>query len=104
MGYTVKLNVYDLSNGMAAQFSPMFLGKRIDGIWHTGVVLYGYEFYFGGGICKDRPNQTPYGTPVREVDMGQTEIDESVSLRAEECFLPKPIYLCTQVKFQKFQG
>jgi hypothetical protein len=28
----------------------MLLGKQIDGIWHTGIIVYGKEFYFGGGI------------------------------------------------------
>ena len=36
----VVLHVYDLSRGMATQFSPMLLGKQLDGIWHTGVVVY----------------------------------------------------------------
>ena len=25
-----------------------FLGKRLEGIWHTGIVVYGQEYYFGG--------------------------------------------------------
>jgi hypothetical protein len=33
----VELAVYDLSNGMASAMSESILGKRIDGIWHTGV-------------------------------------------------------------------
>ena len=24
-------------------------GKQIDGIWHTAVVIYGQEFFYGGG-------------------------------------------------------
>ena len=24
-------------------------GKQIDGVWHTGVVVYGREYFFGGG-------------------------------------------------------
>ena len=50
---------------MAKAFSPMFLGKQIDGIWHTGIVVYGKEYYFGGGICAGIPKQTPYGYPVQ---------------------------------------
>lgn len=45
--------------------SPMFLGKQIDGIWHTGIVIYGIEYYFGGGICYGTPKFTPYGRPVK---------------------------------------
>jgi len=38
------------SGGMARQMSKAFLGKQVDGIWHTGVVVHGQEFFFGGGI------------------------------------------------------
>lgn len=38
---SVTLRVYDLSGGMARQLSPALLGKQIDGIWHTGVLVYG---------------------------------------------------------------
>ena len=46
----VTLEVYDLSRGMAAAMSQAILGMRIDGIWHTGVVVFNKEYYFGGGI------------------------------------------------------
>ncbi len=29
---------------MARMMSPQLLGKQIDGIWHTGLVAYGYEY------------------------------------------------------------
>jgi hypothetical protein len=41
-----------------------FAGKQVDGVWHTGVVVFGKEFFFGGGIQSGDPGQTPYGTPV----------------------------------------
>jgi hypothetical protein len=68
----VTLNVYDLSQGMAKQFSPMILGKTVDGIWHTGIVFRSAEYYFGGGLCADPPGRTPYGAPVDRVDLGRT--------------------------------
>jgi hypothetical protein len=63
---------------MAKALSPMFLGKQIDGIWHTGVVAYGKEYYFGGGICAGLPKQTPYGYPVQTIEHGETEIPQEV--------------------------
>ncbi|KAA8498807.1 Desumoylating isopeptidase 1 [Porphyridium purpureum] len=73
MAERVILHVYDLSQGMARQMSPMLLGKVIDGIWHTGVEVFGREFYFGGGICADLPSCTPYGAPVQTIEMGITQ-------------------------------
>lgn len=71
----VQLAVYDLSNGMAQQLSEAILGQRIDGIWHTGILVYGREYFFGGGI-----QSLPIGSfttfnglrPVETVDLGQT--------------------------------
>ncbi|KAJ8901449.1 hypothetical protein NDN08_007295 [Rhodosorus marinus] len=69
---SVTLHVYDLSQGMASQMSPALLGKQIGGIWHTGIVAFGREYYFGGGICVDAPGTTPYGSPVEEHVIGST--------------------------------
>jgi hypothetical protein len=59
--FPVQLHVYDLSNGMAAQFSRQLIGKHIEGVWHTGIVVYNKEYYFGGGISYDDPGRTPFG-------------------------------------------
>ncbi|CAN4115814.1 unnamed protein product [Withania somnifera] len=77
-GYKVTLNVYDLSQGLARQLSTTFLGKAIEGIWHTGVVVYGHEYYFGGGIQHAPAGMTPYGTPVQVVDLGVTHVPKDV--------------------------
>jgi hypothetical protein len=34
--HPVRLHLYDLTRGMAGALSPMLLGRRIDGIWHSG--------------------------------------------------------------------
>ncbi|XP_019188716.1 PREDICTED: desumoylating isopeptidase 1 [Ipomoea nil] len=77
-GHTVLLNVYDLSQGLARQMSAAFLGKTIEGIWHTGVVVYGNEYYFGGGIQHAPVGTTPYGTPIRVVELGVTHLPKDV--------------------------
>ncbi|KAK9282281.1 hypothetical protein L1049_005195 [Liquidambar formosana] len=77
-GYKVILNVYDLSQGLARQLSMSFLGKAIEGIWHTGVVVYGNEYFFGGGIQHAPAGTTPYGTPIRVVDLGVTHVPKDV--------------------------
>ncbi|XP_078427811.1 PPPDE putative thiol peptidase family protein [Wolffia australiana] len=77
-GYKVSLNVYDLSQGLARQLSTSFLGKAIDGIWHTGVVVYGNEYFFGGGIQHTPMGRTPYGTPVKVFDLGVTHVPKEL--------------------------
>jgi desumoylating isopeptidase 1 len=76
--YKVTLNVYDLSNGLARQMSRMILGKQIDMIPHTGIVVYGIEYYYGGGICKGAPAGTPYGKPVQNIALGDTELPQDL--------------------------
>ncbi|RLM80841.1 uncharacterized protein C2845_PM12G30630 [Panicum miliaceum] len=77
-GYKVTLNVYDLSNGLARQLSTSFLGKPIEAIWHTGVVVYGNEYFFGGGIQSTPAGSTPYGRPLRVVELGVTHLPREV--------------------------
>ena len=72
MSEKVQLHVYDLTNGMAKGMSKAFLGIEIEGVWHTGIVAYGKQYFYGGGICDDTPGKTPYGNPVRTVDLGIT--------------------------------
>ncbi|MES1908664.1 MAG: hypothetical protein MHM6MM_001551 [Cercozoa sp. M6MM] len=78
MGYQVKVYIYDLSNGMARQLSPMFLGTTIEGIWHTGIVVFGKEYYYGGGIQACAPGTSTAGTPQQIVDIGETDLTEDV--------------------------
>ncbi|KAK5582184.1 hypothetical protein RB653_003767 [Dictyostelium firmibasis] len=78
MGHKVQLHVYDLSRGMAKSFSLPLLGKRIDAIYHTSIVIYGIEWYFGGGILRDIPFQTPHGQPFEILELGETEIPKEI--------------------------
>ncbi|KAI4356425.1 hypothetical protein L6164_000448 [Bauhinia variegata] len=77
-GHRVTLNVYDLSQGLARQLSTTFLGKAIEGAWHTGIVVYGNEYFFGGGIQHCPAGSTPYGTPLRVVELGITHVPKDV--------------------------
>ncbi|KAH8739653.1 hypothetical protein FG386_001210 [Cryptosporidium ryanae] len=74
-GEKVELQVYDLSNGMASQLSPMLLGKTIEAIYHTGVLVYGYEYFYGGGIVCVKPEEITrlYGMkPIKTLTLGFT--------------------------------
>lgn len=77
--YPVKLYIYDMSKGMARQLSPVMLGKQLDGIWHTAVVVHGKEFFFvGEGINNCPPGGTPLGGPDSVVDLGSTEVPAEI--------------------------
>ena len=77
-GHQVTLHLYDLSQGMARSMSPALLGRQIDGIWHTGIVVHGQEYYFGGGIQVGYPGGTHSGRPVQVIPMGETHIPEEL--------------------------
>ncbi|XP_063078570.1 desumoylating isopeptidase 1a [Engraulis encrasicolus] len=77
--YGVQLYIYDLSRGMARQLSPIMLGKQLDGIWHTSIVVFGEEFFFGGvGISSCAPGGTMLGPPDSVVELGNTEVNEEI--------------------------
>ena len=71
---SVELRLYDLSNGLARNLSLSLLGKYIDGIWHSGIVVFGVEYFFGGGICKQDPNSFSSGTPTKTLSLGTTSL------------------------------
>ncbi|XP_046448471.1 uncharacterized protein LOC124197205 isoform X2 [Daphnia pulex] len=75
----VYLHIYDLTRGMAQLMSAAILGKQIDGIWHTGVVVYGREYFFGGqGITSCLPGETILGQPNQIHPLGATQIPFSI--------------------------
>lgn len=67
---TVLLYIYDLTSGMASVMSQMLLGRHIEGIWHTAVVIYGREYFYGGHGVQSVP---PVSTiPVMIAHDGQS--------------------------------
>ncbi|KAH9249445.1 hypothetical protein BASA81_012807 [Batrachochytrium salamandrivorans] len=62
----VRLAVYDISQGMARQFGPM-LGVNLDYIPHTGVLVFGSEFFFGGGIQEARHEEVVRSYGMRPI-------------------------------------
>ncbi|XP_040885442.1 desumoylating isopeptidase 1b [Toxotes jaculatrix] len=77
--FPVKLYIYDLSRGMARQLSSLMLGKQLDGVWHTAIVVHGKEYFFvGEGINSCSPGGTPLGEPDSIVDLGYTEVPAEI--------------------------
>ncbi|MCJ8738497.1 hypothetical protein PDJAM_G00036510 [Pangasius djambal] len=97
--YSVKLYIYDLSKGLARQLSPMLLGKQLEGVWHTSIVIHGAEYFFGGqGITNCPPGATLLGDPDAIVDLGNTEVPkdiftEYVSSLRESTYRPETYHL-----------
>ncbi|XP_014205325.1 uncharacterized protein LOC106637159 [Copidosoma floridanum] len=78
-GTSVEVFVYDLSRGMAAVMSHMLIGRQLEGIWHTAIVAYGREYFFGPqGIQSVRPGGTELQEPLRIEKIGQTYLPYSV--------------------------
>lgn len=65
MAEPVTLLVYDITMGMAKSMSMAFVGIQIDAVYHTSIVVYGREYFYGGGICNTAVKQTPYGKPIQ---------------------------------------
>jgi hypothetical protein len=82
--WDVELYIYDLSQGFAAMMSEPLLGFKLEAIYHTAIVVYGKEYYYGGGLSGsgitelDRPGTTQLGQPMRKMKLGKTEIDQEM--------------------------
>eukprot|EP01060_Flectonema_neradi_P020253 TRINITY_DN2778_c1_g1_i1.p1 TRINITY_DN2778_c1_g1~~TRINITY_DN2778_c1_g1_i1.p1 ORF type:complete len:375 (+),score=81.32 TRINITY_DN2778_c1_g1_i1:43-1125(+) len=71
----VYLYMYDISNGMAKVLSPMILGRQLEAIWHTSIVMNDVEYLYAGGagVVSSTPEETPFGRPQERKFMGVTD-------------------------------
>jgi len=79
--FKVTVNVYDLSRGFVKPLSKQILGTEIEGIWHTGIVVYDREYFFGGGIQHLPKGQFATSQNIeiyKEIDMGYTDIQQDM--------------------------
>ncbi|KAI0279227.1 PUL domain-containing protein [Russula aff. rugulosa BPL654] len=63
---------------MVKAMSMQVVGRQIDGIWHTSVVVFNKEIFFGPGIVITTPGQSHHGQPLQVIDMGETALDEEI--------------------------
>ncbi|KAG7350347.1 PPPDE putative peptidase domain containing protein [Nitzschia inconspicua] len=76
----VQLVIYDLSHGMARHLSSQFLGgpqHAIEIIPHTAIVVFGREYFFGGGIQHEDPQQFRRMArmhPIQTLSLGTTSV------------------------------
>eukprot|EP00913_Durusdinium_trenchii_P001103 g1011.t1 len=60
----VEILLYDISKGMAAKLGPLLLGKSAEAV-HTGVLVYGSEYWYGGKLFRsDPPCRKQFGEPL----------------------------------------
>lgn len=51
--------------------------RRIEGLWHTAIVVFGNEYFFGGhGIACCMPGTTQLGPPLKQELLGLTAITQ----------------------------
>ncbi|EEB16609.1 conserved hypothetical protein [Pediculus humanus corporis] len=73
MGSPVKLYVYDLSGGLSKILSKSLLGRQLEGIWHTAIVVFEKEYFFGSdGVKSCRAGGTILQEPHEIIPLGET--------------------------------
>ncbi len=90
----VVLLYYDISSKATKVFSRMLFGKKIEGIWHTSLLLFDKEWWYGGDIFRSNPFMTPFGSPVKQVELGatyftQTELFNFITQHLQRRFTSK---------------
>mmetsp|Transcript_75957 Transcript_75957/g.214948 ORF Transcript_75957/g.214948 Transcript_75957/m.214948 type:complete len:443 (-) Transcript_75957:12-1340(-) len=68
----VALYMYDITKGNAQALSRWLPMQQLDGLWHTGLVVFGWEYYYCGSLLCEAPGLTAFGHPGRVVKLGKT--------------------------------
>ena len=91
----VVLHLYDLSQGMARAMSMGIIGKQLDGIWHSGIAVFGIEYFYGGGICA-----APAGRAIPHLNYQEISLGETAKSQIElETFLQSINHRFTQATY-----
>jgi hypothetical protein len=67
----VELYCYDLAGGKAPLLTPL-IGQYWEGVWHTSIVVFGKEYWYGGRLFESVPQTTAFGKPTRVEALGST--------------------------------
>mmetsp|Transcript_405 Transcript_405/g.1386 ORF Transcript_405/g.1386 Transcript_405/m.1386 type:complete len:265 (-) Transcript_405:59-853(-) len=90
-GEQVWLYMYDLTKGAAKNVPSWALGFQLDAIWHTGIVAFGYEYYFARDAVRVQSGSTVFGAPQKQIKIGTTYRTEP-ELRRYICEKLKPMF------------
>ncbi|KAG5495437.1 hypothetical protein GH5_03098 [Leishmania sp. Ghana 2012 LV757] len=69
----VALHVYDLSCGYLRRYGQELVNLETPGVYHSGIVCYGVEVYFEGGIGVAAAGRTRFGNKYRTHRLGVTK-------------------------------
>lgn len=70
----VELLLYDISHGVSKRFSPILLGRSFEAIYHSGTIVHGTEFWYGGRLFQnDPPMEAIFGPPLSSSDKAKLE-------------------------------
>ena len=78
-GLPVYLAVYDISHGWARWLSPLLMWRRVPFAPHTGIILFGHEYFWSGGLQKSTHEEFMRSWRVQPIEMfelGRTSIPE----------------------------
>lgn len=83
--FEIQLYIYDLSRGLAQSLLSQILGKQIPGIWHTSIVAYNREIFFGGAgiescdpVCENS-SYFDFAVKINLIDLLILHLDISIS-------------------------
>jgi hypothetical protein len=66
----VELLLYDISDGISKRVSWALLGREFEAIYHSSVLVFGFEYWYGGRVFKTRPPCTRcFGNPLAQSDV-----------------------------------
>lgn len=68
----VQAFIYDLSQGMAKSTSQLILGRQLELVPHTAIVVFGREYFLSAGPQVGDPGQTVPLPVSQRLDLGRT--------------------------------
>jgi len=72
-GMPVELLLYDVSKGASRMFSFILLGRHFEAIYHSSVLVFGAEYWYGNRVFLSEPPLTKYFGPPLATSVVQLE-------------------------------
>lgn len=95
----VELLLYDISQGASRLFSTLLLGRRFEAIYHSSVLVFGAEYWYGGHLFEAEP---PIDAHVFGPPLSNLELLEPSAYKAELQVVRLGYTLTTPSEFRAF--